>query len=628
MPNAPDRPNGAAAPSRGLPGGLAGPDRLAAALVAAAAGDALGWPYESNNQRVDRPRPGDMPTGEFTAWVRRTGGRFLACEERIAAGDYSDDTQLLVATARALRAAPGAEWFEAFAQAELPTWLAYERGGGGATKRAARHWAAGRPPWVGGGPASVRHYGTGGTTVGQYFDAGGNGVAMRILPHAYVAGGDPVRLRAEVLLNGIATHGHPRALVGGLVFAAAAAAAFQHAGTWRLGELLDAVEASADVWRPPPSGRWVPMDWWEAAGEVTRGRYGDDWEQAVREVDDALALVREHLRRGAVAVDHDALTALGAFRRDVSGAGTVAAAAALLLASRHAADPATGVRTAAYAAGADTDTIACMTAGLLGAMLGDEWVPAGWRRVQDAKYLAQLATQLHDAVVRGAPPSLFEAVPRPWTERDTTGLLGALTDGAARVVTLGPLGAATVRERSELRPVARGALAVRFCLRTEEGQTVYVVRSRRDRATAVREGPPSGWGAPPPVPPTAEPSAVAPPVRDRPQPEPPADAYPGLDRSPAHARVLRDVDSLRRAVDPSMPARDLLRLLDTTLRAIRGRMGPYGDEAPLRSGTEFHTWLQAAVGDGGGREPLADAEMRALARLAWRLLYGRPRDPA
>lgn len=67
-------------------------------------------------------------------WNRRAGGKYWPHEEKILRGEYSDDTQLIIATARSLLR--GRQWSNFFRQAELPAWLKYERGGGGATKRA------------------------------------------------------------------------------------------------------------------------------------------------------------------------------------------------------------------------------------------------------------------------------------------------------------------------------------------------------------------------------------------------------------------------------------------------------------------------------------------------------------
>lgn len=182
------------------------------ALIALAAGDALGWPQEfpAWMRGPDRRVP---PSPELRAWVRRSGFRFAAFLEEIAAGSYTDDTQLTLAVARS-RVLWGPKWWTAFTRAELPLWYLYRRGGGRGTKRAARCWIRGVPAWLHATRKSVR----------EYFEHGGNGVAMRVLPHAiFLAGArNPRGLIRDVISDRMATHGHPRALIGATVYALAA----------------------------------------------------------------------------------------------------------------------------------------------------------------------------------------------------------------------------------------------------------------------------------------------------------------------------------------------------------------------------------------------------------------------
>lgn len=147
------------------------PAKAEGAFLALAAGDALGWPQEIR-QNARSSACAASPRIEFQAWTRRSGGRYRPYEEIIRAGEHSDDTQFTLAVACS-RTNHGADW-KAFMRVELPRWTIYERGGGGATKRAAQAWLSGNPPWLSGKTDVVR----------RYFDAGGNGVATRVLPHA------------------------------------------------------------------------------------------------------------------------------------------------------------------------------------------------------------------------------------------------------------------------------------------------------------------------------------------------------------------------------------------------------------------------------------------------------------
>lgn len=134
---------------------------------------------QSARRKVTRPQPS---RGNSFLWIQRAGGRFYAHEEEIKAGEYSDDTQLIIATGRSLLESD--DWYQVLTEVELPLWTAHERGGGGATKRAAASWLSGKPPWT--TPAADQR---------RYFEAGGNGVIMRILPHC-VWGQNPTTSKA------------------------------------------------------------------------------------------------------------------------------------------------------------------------------------------------------------------------------------------------------------------------------------------------------------------------------------------------------------------------------------------------------------------------------------------------
>lgn len=87
------------------------------------------------------------------------------------------------------------------------------------------------------------------------------------------------------------------------------------------------------------------------------------------------------------------LTELECFTK-VNGAGDVAALAAIYLSSRYANNPSLGIKIPAFSYGADTDTIASMTGGLLGMLSGTSWIPIEWQIVQDYDCLIRMAELL------------------------------------------------------------------------------------------------------------------------------------------------------------------------------------------------------------------------------------------
>lgn len=114
-------------------------EKFLGSLLGVAIGDALGWPQERGKESSKNKQ-----SSSFKQWKKSSGYGKSYSEEIIQRGSYSDDTQLTLATSRALNYT---NFLSYFGRIELPSWLLYERGGGGATKRAARSWAKGVPPW-------------------------------------------------------------------------------------------------------------------------------------------------------------------------------------------------------------------------------------------------------------------------------------------------------------------------------------------------------------------------------------------------------------------------------------------------------------------------------------------------
>src|SRR5674476_34951 len=168
-------------------------DRAVASYLGAAVGDALGWPQENRSSNMDRQVP--APSIAFRTWHRRGGNRFNAYEEPVLAGEYSDDTQMICAISRKLNKGPS--WYEWLVRVELPAFPIYQRGAGRAVLRACRSWLAGVCPWEA----------QKGTDSTAYFNAGGNGGAMRVLPHAVLAASSDRSVnREDVVRNVTTTH--------------------------------------------------------------------------------------------------------------------------------------------------------------------------------------------------------------------------------------------------------------------------------------------------------------------------------------------------------------------------------------------------------------------------------------
>jgi len=386
--------------------------RTISSMLWAAWADAVGFISELTDENGLSRRLGGRPLVEPVEWVRRVGGRF-GVEVTLPAGCYSDDTQLRLATARAI-SGHGFD-VEAFARVELPVWPAYALGGGRASKAAAANLAKPNIPWFG-------------NFFEGWHDAGGNGVAMRIQPHIWSAQ-SPASLGPhllDVIVNGTTTHGHPRALVGAVLHAVALGVAIDSGVAPKLKdlpELLNVVDKAVEL----IDGNHQLASLWRPSWEKATGRpFAEAWHVTVDECRELLVTARqvaettdspERMYEGLIA-------ALKLTDRAQRGSGTTTAVAALVLAAALPSDPAAVSLLAAGALQTDTDTIATMAAAIVG--VSDEaTMPAP---LLDSAYMREEAIRLATIATNGPTetfsyPDLLHWSP-PRSQLEAVGLAG------------------------------------------------------------------------------------------------------------------------------------------------------------------------------------------------------------
>jgi ADP-ribosylglycohydrolase/predicted enzyme related to lactoylglutathione lyase len=436
------------------------------AFLGAAVGDALGWPQEMPGKTVGKKvsSPGEVLSNGFPQWLRKSGSRFHWHTEAILPGEYSDDTQLLLCTARSLLY--GEQWWQHLTKREFPAWTGYERGGGGATNRAAQEWLTGLEPWS----SSKRKL---------YFEAGGNGVAMRILPHCLVGAAieDFGVIAKKIVANGICTHGHPRALIGALSYGFALWSALRETNTLQYGAVIEKVLFGVEYWSVLPDLDDLSPTWKPSAREVNDGQYKKHWQTTVEEMLKLLESSQEAMKRGALSVEREVLEKFGCFGKN-KGSGTITAAASLFLASRYAAAPLNGLVEAAFAHGADTDTMASMTGGLLGAIAGTEWLGDFAEQVQDAPYIKKLAEHLIQN--QGINHQIELATDIKTTKKQLNLLLEKLEASKPGDTVLIPDGReAQTSAAQHHNPIVKTTLAVSWKLTTTDGQSLYIKKISR-----------------------------------------------------------------------------------------------------------------------------------------------------
>jgi ADP-ribosylglycohydrolase len=378
----------------------------------AAWGDALGFITELTTSlgEVSR-RSGGAKVESTVPWSRRIGGRFGPMVD-LPAGTYSDDTQLRLAVSRSIRA-NGRFDVEAFSKIELPVFLSYEMRAGRGTKAAAYELMKRHVRWSSNFFENDR---------ANYFNAGGNGAAMRIQPHVWSAPGhNPRQFMGWVAADAIVTHGHPRGVVGAVIHANALSSVLrreQIPGPEVWPQIVEYAATIPDVMQEHEAlrDRWLPM--WEKGA-------GKPWREAVDEtITEGESMVAE-AQLAARSDDREAtyrewVTASGGKRRETMGSGMIAAVASLLAAWLYRDDPVAGLLMITNQLGTDTDTIATLTGALLGAtglphppgpLLDSDYIVAEAERMVSVSERQPVANFPHPDPLKWRPPSsLADAV--------------------------------------------------------------------------------------------------------------------------------------------------------------------------------------------------------------------------
>jgi ADP-ribosylglycohydrolase len=172
------------------------PARFQGCLLGLAIGDALGMPVEGMRASAIRSRVGRMRDFLDAPW------------RMLSAGQWTDDTKMMLCHARSIVEAGGAdledtarkfvEWFKS------NDW----RGMGGATYESIKRLMAGVPPSESGMKGEM---------------AAGNGVAMRIAPIGLFDCLDLEKMREDCRAVAVITHDNPEAVAGGRAVAYAVA---------------------------------------------------------------------------------------------------------------------------------------------------------------------------------------------------------------------------------------------------------------------------------------------------------------------------------------------------------------------------------------------------------------------
>lgn len=359
-------------------------------LKLAAIGDALGWITEfEKSQESLKKKFGTDYIDSFSDWEKNVGGRFNGYTDKIKAGSYSDDTQLLLSVARSIKN-DGFVDQNYFAKKELPDWLLYSRGAGRTIKNAARKIERKSAKWNN----NFFTFKAGKTTI-DYRESGANGAAMRILPIALANFGEPNKIKEEIFGNSIITHGHPRAILGAMLYGYSIDTilkfnpeSFNH--TTFLTELGKDIHEkfSIDFLDTPKFKNWE-VEWNKNSKQTS---FRDLFTSIIDETQEYLRTTYKLIANESS--DLEALTKLGCYKTETKGSGTSTVIAGIYLTCKYSKQPLNGIEQAVNSIGTDTDSIAAFTGGLIGALHGQSIIPSKWKAVQDIDYIDAVAIRL------------------------------------------------------------------------------------------------------------------------------------------------------------------------------------------------------------------------------------------
>jgi ADP-ribosylglycohydrolase len=360
-------------------------DRFEGAVLFSAVGDALGWPTEFLKPDGRRNHPYDLPIRDFVQWRKVVGGKWWGYEDEIAPGQYSDDTQLMLAVARCI-SETGEFQPELFAYEEFPLWLHYQCGGGSSVKTAARKLIGKKASWL------KNFY-----RVGElnYKNAGANGAAMRNLAISLANIDREPQLIKDSFFNTLISHGHPRAILGTILFGLSVRyliTTSQLSRSEMISYLRDRMEnIGATVANDDRILKWIR-----------------DWEGILPATDTSFRIAFDRVRRESISyldaidkfssTDHkDYYSFVGALTPETKGSGLGTVWAAIYMFLRYVDEPQEAIITAANTLGSDTDTISVFLGALLGAYHGVSAIPIHLREhIQDRDYLVKTARRLHN----------------------------------------------------------------------------------------------------------------------------------------------------------------------------------------------------------------------------------------
>jgi len=365
-------------------------NRFINSILLSAIGDALGWmtEFEKTLESIENKYE-TSAIGAFYNWEKYVGGRFNGYLDKIKAGSYSDDTQLLLSVARSIKPDGSLDNYY-FSKIELPAWLLYARGAGRTIKNAARKIERKSAQWN----SNFFTYKAGKTTL-DYKDSGANGAAMRILPIALANHKKEEKIKEQIFANSIVTHGHPRAIAGAILYGIAVNSILKfEKNKFGYEEFLTEIGKNIESkFELSFLHKEEYLSWLNEWNKNSNSKFEDIYEKTVIEILNYLRETYKFLRDNKDT--KDALKSFGCYSPETKGSGVSTVVAGIYLACKFFDKPETAIISAVNSIGTDTDSIAAFTGGLIGALYSEIMIPKKWTSIQDAAYLEKMAVNLY-----------------------------------------------------------------------------------------------------------------------------------------------------------------------------------------------------------------------------------------
>lgn len=366
-------------------------NRYSNSILLSAIGDSLGWitEFEKTKDNI-KQKYGVSEISTFYKWEKYVGGRFNGYLDRIKSGSYSDDTQLLLSVARAIQQNGDIDNVY-FSKTELPSWLKYARGAGRTIKNAAKKIERKSATWNN----NFFNFNAGKITI-DYRESGANGAAMRILPISLANHNDFDKIKENIFANSIVTHGHPRAIVGAILYGFAIDVmlnqkieSFNYQSyLTELGKDIE-LKLKPNFINKPQFKSWI-SEWNKNQENVFMSVYNQTVQETLNSLRDVFKFIRDRKE------SKDSLTYFGCYAPSTKGSGISTVIGGIYLAIKHYQNPELAILEAVNSIGTDTDSIAAFAGGLIGCLYEKEIIPYKWIDVQDSEYLNVIAQNLYE----------------------------------------------------------------------------------------------------------------------------------------------------------------------------------------------------------------------------------------